>query len=66
MFTLTDLLCMKARYEKEKLFAEAKISVVNEMIEMEQTQPCNACEEKVEKAEEPYEAINNVVVDESY
>lgn len=66
MFTLNDLLVKREKYEKERFFLEAKIAVVDEMIAEERVKPCENKEEKVEIAVEPYEVIDNVVVDESY
>jgi hypothetical protein len=61
MIGLAELLAKKAQYEHEKLFVEAKISVVDEMI----------AEERAKTAEEPITETEEVVEettqqDESY
>ena len=61
MIGLAELLAKKAQYEHEKLFVEAKISVVDEMI----------AEERAKTAEEPIAETEEVVEettqqDESY
>lgn len=54
MLALEKLYSYKAKYEQEKLFVEAKIAVVNEMIADEEQKVC--CETK--EAEEDAETVS--------
>ena len=58
MISLQELLGKKVKYENEKLFIEAKIAVVDEMIADENAKCVEPANEEI--VEEPIENVNVV------
>ena len=57
MIGMEELFKIKADCEKNKLFAEAQISVIDKMIEMEQAKETVVEEQSTEVADESYQGV---------